>query len=123
MPENWTQLESARHGILTAEMHRVAVRENVQPEFIRDEVARGRLVIPANKRHLSGSGGNALATNGSAVPYEYTTAPVGHPGAAADADVSGSIAPCRNANAKLPRPNGCAVSAHQSVSIRWASGA
>jgi len=51
------QLEAARKGIVSAEMRRVALRENVTPEFIRDEVARGRLVIPANKRHLAGSGG------------------------------------------------------------------
>ena len=85
MPENWTQLESARHGILTPEMHRVAVRENVQPEFIRDEVARGRLVIPANKHHLAGSGGNTPLTNGSAAPRPYPTVPSGHPGANANA--------------------------------------
>src|ERR1700691_1787689 len=83
MLENWTQLESAPNGILTPEMHRVAVRENAQPEFIRDEVARGRLVIPANKRHLAGSGGNVPASNGSALPREYATTPAGHPGAPA----------------------------------------
>src|ERR1043166_6696968 len=48
--EIMTQLESARKGIITPEMARVALRENATPEFIRDEVARGRLVIPANKR-------------------------------------------------------------------------
>ena len=85
MAENWTQLESARHGLLTQEMHRVAVRENVPPEFVRDEVARGRLVIPANKRHLAGSGGNGPVMNGSAVPRKYVNAPAGHPGAAATA--------------------------------------
>src|SRR5438874_5145545 len=52
-----TQLEAARTGLITAEMRRVAQRECVTPEFIRDEVARGRLVIPANVRHLAGSGG------------------------------------------------------------------
>ena len=52
-----TQLESARRGIITPEMRRVAQREGVTPEFIVGEVARGRLVIPANKRHLAGSGG------------------------------------------------------------------
>jgi phosphomethylpyrimidine synthase len=52
-----TQYEAARKSIITAEMRRVAVRENVTPEFIRDEVALGRLVIPANIRHLAGSGG------------------------------------------------------------------
>jgi phosphomethylpyrimidine synthase len=40
-------------------MRRVAEREHVAAEFVRDEVARGRLVIPANKRHLAGSGGQA----------------------------------------------------------------
>jgi phosphomethylpyrimidine synthase len=55
-----TQYESARQGIITSEMRRVAERENTNPEFIRDEVARGRLVIPANVRHLAGSGGQAV---------------------------------------------------------------
>lgn len=54
-----TQLESARKGLITPEMTRVAVRENVTPEFIRDGVARGAIVIPANIRHLLGSGGAA----------------------------------------------------------------
>jgi len=51
-----TQLEAARKGVVTPEMRRVAARECVAPELIRDEVARGRLVIPANVRHLAGSG-------------------------------------------------------------------
>ena len=59
MSESLTQLEAARLGRITAEMRRVAEREHVVGEFIRDEVARGRLVIPANKRHLAGSGGQA----------------------------------------------------------------
>src|SRR6266581_4625299 len=49
-----TQLESARKGIITEEMHFVAKREDLEPELIRDEVARGRMVIPANKHHLAG---------------------------------------------------------------------
>ncbi len=48
-----TQLESARKGIITDEMAFVAKRENLEPELIRDEVARGRMVIPANTVHLS----------------------------------------------------------------------
>jgi len=60
-----TQLQSARMGIITPEMTRVAQRECVTPEFIRDEVARGRLVIPANVRHIAGSGGNAPAAEGT----------------------------------------------------------
>jgi len=54
-----TQLESARRGVVTPEMQRVAQRENVAPELIRDHVAAGRVVIPANVRHLAGSGGSA----------------------------------------------------------------
>ena len=48
-----TQLEHARLGIVTAEMARVAAREpHLAPELVRDEVAAGRMVIPANKVHL-----------------------------------------------------------------------
>src|SRR5262245_5709941 len=54
-----TQLQAARRGETTPEMDRVAERERVTPEYIRAEVARGRLVIPANVRHLAGSGGHA----------------------------------------------------------------
>lgn len=49
-----TQLEFARLGITTPEMHRVAEREqHLTAEQIRDEVAAGRMVIPANKQHLN----------------------------------------------------------------------
>src|SRR5215470_17165296 len=48
-----TQLESARKNVVTPEMEYVAKREDLDPELIRDEVARGRMVIPANKVHLS----------------------------------------------------------------------
>ncbi len=48
-----TQLEKARHGIVTAQMMRVAEREpHLTPEQVRDEVAAGRLIIPANTVHL-----------------------------------------------------------------------
>src|SRR5258705_13948974 len=77
-----TQLESARHGTITPEMRRVAVREGSTPETIRDEVARGRLVIPANVRHLAGSGGE---TPSSAPGHDHPDASVGHPGAGARA--------------------------------------
>ena len=59
-----TQLEAARKGVITAEMARVAVRENVTAEFIRDHVAAGRIVIPANVRHLAGTGGTKQKGNG-----------------------------------------------------------
>lgn len=48
-----TQLEFARQGIITREMTRVAEREShLTAEQVRDEVAAGRMVIPANKVHL-----------------------------------------------------------------------
>ena len=49
-----TQLEAARAGEITPEMEFVAKREGLSPELIRDEVAAGRMVIPANTVHLSG---------------------------------------------------------------------
>jgi phosphomethylpyrimidine synthase len=49
-----TQLEHARLGSVTPEMRRVAEREgHLTAEQVRDEVAAGRLVIPANKAHLA----------------------------------------------------------------------
>ena len=47
-----TQIESARRGDVTPEMEFVARREDLPAELIRDEVAAGRMVIPANKVHL-----------------------------------------------------------------------
>jgi len=48
-----TQLENARLGIVTPEMARVAEREpHLSPEQVRDEIAAGRLIIPANRVHL-----------------------------------------------------------------------
>src|SRR6188474_2861792 len=49
-----TQIESARAGQITPEMEFVANREGLTPELIRDEVAIGRMVIPANKVHIAG---------------------------------------------------------------------
>src|SRR5438445_10423181 len=47
-----TQLEAARANTITDAMHFVARREDLDPELIRGEVARGRMVIPANTVHL-----------------------------------------------------------------------
>ncbi len=69
MPEDWTfdgerwhppagfepktQLEFARLGVVTPEMKRAAEREpHLTAEQIRDEIAAGRMVLPANKTHL-----------------------------------------------------------------------
>ncbi len=49
--QNVTQLHYARQGMLTPEMQFIALREGVAPEFVRDEVARGRAIIPANVNH------------------------------------------------------------------------
>lgn len=46
-----TQLNWARQGVITHEMHYIAAREGVSPELVRDEVAAGRAVIPANHNH------------------------------------------------------------------------
>ena len=48
-----TQMHYARQGEITPEMEYVARRENLPPESIRDEVARGRMIIPANLRHTN----------------------------------------------------------------------
>jgi len=48
-----TQLEQARRGVVTPEMRRVAEREShLSPERVRDEVAAGRMIVPANRTHL-----------------------------------------------------------------------
>ncbi|MEU2720005.1 phosphomethylpyrimidine synthase ThiC [Streptomyces smyrnaeus] len=46
-----TQLAYAKRGEITAEMEYVALRENLAPEFVRDEIAAGRAVLPANVNH------------------------------------------------------------------------
>src|SRR4029078_203454 len=46
-----TQLHFARGGVVTEEMEFVAIREGLDPEFVRAEVARGRAIIPANVNH------------------------------------------------------------------------
>jgi len=48
---NFSQMHYARRGEITEEMRFVALRENMPVEFVRDEVARGRAIIPANIRH------------------------------------------------------------------------
>ncbi|HOJ59710.1 MAG TPA: phosphomethylpyrimidine synthase ThiC [bacterium] len=48
---NITQMHFARQGIITEEMRYVARRENLDADLIRSEVARGRMIIPANVNH------------------------------------------------------------------------
>ena len=47
----FTQMYYAKEGIITEEMAFVAARESLEAEYVRSEVARGRAIIPANKRH------------------------------------------------------------------------
>ena len=46
-----TQLHYARQGVITPEMEFIAIREGLEPEFVRSEVARGRAIIPVNIKH------------------------------------------------------------------------
>src|SRR5664279_1959800 len=46
-----TQIHYARQNRVTEEMEYVAKRERLTPETVRDEVARGRMIIPANIHH------------------------------------------------------------------------
>ncbi len=48
---NFSQMHYARRGEITPEMRFVALRERCAPEFVRDEVARGRAIIPSNRNH------------------------------------------------------------------------
>jgi phosphomethylpyrimidine synthase len=48
-----TQMHYARKGMVTEEMRYVAKRESLDPEIVRDEVARGRMIIPANIHHAN----------------------------------------------------------------------
>ena len=49
-----TQLQAARAGEITPEMNFVAERESLSPELVLAEITAGRMVIPANKVHLTG---------------------------------------------------------------------
>lgn len=48
-----TQMYYAKQGRITEEMEYIAKVENLEPELIRSEVARGRMVIPANINHIN----------------------------------------------------------------------
>ena len=47
-----TQLQAARTGTITEQIEFIAEAENIDAELVRDEVAAGRVIIPANKLHL-----------------------------------------------------------------------
>lgn len=60
-----TQMDAARQGIVTPEMEIVAAKENMGVEKLRELIAKGQVIIPANRNHqaLSPNGiGSALKT-------------------------------------------------------------
>src|SRR5580765_3921766 len=48
---NHSQMHYARQGVVTEEMRFAAIRESVDPEFVRSEIARGRAILPSNRNH------------------------------------------------------------------------
>ena len=68
-----TQYQQAVQGVVTPQMQRVAERERVEAEFIRGEVAAGRLVIPANKRHLDGDAATGVKLDPIGIGRAVTT--------------------------------------------------
>src|SRR5690348_8079460 len=50
---NFSQMHFGRAGVITEEMQYVALREKISPDTVRDEVARGRAIIPANIHHCN----------------------------------------------------------------------
>ena len=50
---NVSQMHYARRGMITEEMEYVARRENLPAELVREELARGRMIIPANINHVN----------------------------------------------------------------------
>lgn len=48
---NVTQMHYARKGIITPEMEFAAIREGLKPEFVREEIASGRAILPSNINH------------------------------------------------------------------------
>ena len=51
--EYTTQMDAARKGIITRQMEIVAKKENMEAEKLRELVANGKVIIPANKNHLA----------------------------------------------------------------------
>jgi len=68
-----TQYEQALQDIVTPQMQRVADREGLPAELIRDELAAGRLVIPANRLHLGGPQGGGEKLDPCGIGRKLTT--------------------------------------------------
>ena len=102
-----TQIQAARGGRVTDEMRRVAQRERVTAGFVREQVASGRLVIPANVRHLAGAGGEDLQGVAGAAPGKLD--PVG---------IGRAISTKINANLGASPVTSC--TAEEIEKLRWA---
>ena len=46
-----TQMDAAKKGIITPEMEIICAKENIDVELLRERIAKGTVVIPANKNH------------------------------------------------------------------------
>jgi len=68
-----TQYKQALAGTITPQMYRVAERENLTPELVRDAIAAGRLVIPANRLHLEGTGDGEVKLDPCGIGRTVTT--------------------------------------------------
>jgi phosphomethylpyrimidine synthase len=68
-----TQYLEARDGHVTDQMRRVANRENTSVDVIRDEIAAGRLIIPANRVHLSPADSAATSLDPCGIGRAVTT--------------------------------------------------
>lgn len=81
MREYKTQMEAAKKGIITPEMQTVAAKEYMEPEKLRELVAKGWVAIPANVNHTSlsaegvGSGLKPRSTLTWAFPATARTTP------------------------------------------------
>ena len=53
MSEYTTQMNAARQGIITPQMKAVAEKEHMEPEALRELMAKGQVIIPCNKKHTS----------------------------------------------------------------------
>ncbi|MBN1942416.1 MAG: phosphomethylpyrimidine synthase ThiC [Phycisphaerae bacterium] len=68
-----TQYQRAKAGEISPEMHRTAQREHLPAETVREEIAAGRLVIPANRKHLAGVSDGAARLDPCAIGRAVTT--------------------------------------------------
>ena len=77
MREYKTQMEAAKKGIITPEMQTVAAKEYMEPEKLRELVAKGWVAIPANVNHTSliRRGGKPRSTLTWAFPATARTTP------------------------------------------------